>query len=229
MVSRVVKDLIERKIVRRPNANSSCSIAQRSLNKAVSSCDFRGGPRTDAQRYVRSAPRRRLTLHSILRRIIEGDEPLRSPAAARGRRKAAARCADRRRQVRLDVPVAGAPTRGCTSPRWPISPDRARAALAAYGWPPDAHGARPLRTPLERHDVVTDDAHAAIAAAETEIVIDATGNPAAGIGHALACCQNGKHVVMVNVEADALAGPLLANARATPASSTRSRMGISRR
>ena len=26
----------------------------------------------------------------------------------------------------------------------------------------------------------------------------------------LACCQHGKHVVMVNVEADALAGPLLA-------------------
>lgn len=26
----------------------------------------------------------------------------------------------------------------------------------------------------------------------------------------LACCEHGKHIVMVNVEADALAGPLLA-------------------
>jgi predicted homoserine dehydrogenase-like protein len=41
-------------------------------------------------------------------------------------------------------------------------------------------------------------------------VIDATGSPAAGIAHVLACCQHGKHIVMVNVEADALAGPLLA-------------------
>jgi Predicted homoserine dehydrogenase len=41
-------------------------------------------------------------------------------------------------------------------------------------------------------------------------VIDATGSPAAGIAHALACCRHGKHIVMVNVEADALAGPLLA-------------------
>ena len=32
----------------------------------------------------------------------------------------------------------------------------------------------------------------------------------AGIRHALACCAHGKHIVMVNVEADALAGPLLA-------------------
>jgi predicted homoserine dehydrogenase-like protein len=34
--------------------------------------------------------------------------------------------------------------------------------------------------------------------------------PEAGIAHALACIRAGKHVVMVNVEADALAGPLLA-------------------
>ena len=57
---------------------------------------------------------------------------------------------------------------------------------------------------------ITDDALAMIAAPEVEIVIDATGSPTAGIRHALACCTHGKHVVMVNVEADALAGPLLA-------------------
>ena len=57
---------------------------------------------------------------------------------------------------------------------------------------------------------VTDDAPALIAAPEMEIVIDATGKPEAGVRHALACCTHGKHVVMVNVEADALAGPLLA-------------------
>jgi predicted homoserine dehydrogenase-like protein len=49
-----------------------------------------------------------------------------------------------------------------------------------------------------------------IARADVEIVIDATGAPAAGIAHVLACCDHRKHIVMVNVEADALAGPLLA-------------------
>ena len=40
--------------------------------------------------------------------------------------------------------------------------------------------------------------------------IEATGNPAAGIAHALAAIAARQHIVMVNVEADALAGPLLA-------------------
>ncbi len=43
-----------------------------------------------------------------------------------------------------------------------------------------------------------------------DIVIDATGSAAAGVMHVLACCEHRKHVVMVNIEADALAGPLLA-------------------
>ncbi len=43
-----------------------------------------------------------------------------------------------------------------------------------------------------------------------DIVIDATGSATAGVTHVLACCEHRKHVVMVNVEADALAGPLLA-------------------
>ena len=51
---------------------------------------------------------------------------------------------------------------------------------------------------------------AAISAGPVDVVVDATGSPAAGIRHVLSCCTHGKHVVMVNVEADALAGPLLA-------------------
>ena len=49
-----------------------------------------------------------------------------------------------------------------------------------------------------------------IAADGLDVVIDATGHPAAGIAHARACFAAGRHVVMVNVEADALCGPLLA-------------------
>ncbi|MDH4181946.1 MAG: flagellar biosynthesis protein FlgA, partial [Betaproteobacteria bacterium] len=92
-----------------------------------------------------------------------------------------------------------------------LAPDRAKASLARTGWPVERYAARTIaEAGRSGATCVTDDALAAIAAPETEIVIDATGNPAAGIRHALACCAHGRHVVMVNVEADALAGPLLA-------------------
>jgi len=92
-----------------------------------------------------------------------------------------------------------------------LVPARARVSLARVGWSAERCAARsPADAVQHGTTFVTDDAHAVIAAPEVEIVIDATGHPAAGIRHALACCANGKHVVMVNVEADALAGPLLA-------------------
>jgi predicted homoserine dehydrogenase-like protein len=92
-----------------------------------------------------------------------------------------------------------------------LAPDRARASLTRVGWAEDRFGARSLDEAARAGTTcVTDDAMAAIAHAATEVVIDATGHPAAGISHALACCRHGKHIVMVNVEADTLAGPLLA-------------------
>lgn len=81
-----------------------------------------------------------------------------------------------------------------------LRPDRARQALAKVGW--DDAAIDTVR--------LTEDAEALVASDAVEIVIDATGHPAAGIRHVLACCRHGKHIVMVNVEADALAGPLLA-------------------
>ncbi len=92
-----------------------------------------------------------------------------------------------------------------------LAPDRARAALTRVGWPASALNAASTGEALRAGKVFfTDDAEALIASPEVDIVIDATGQAAAGIGHALACCEHGKHIVMVNVEADALAGPLLA-------------------
>src|SRR4051812_11904211 len=92
-----------------------------------------------------------------------------------------------------------------------LAPDRARASLERVGWDTARFAARTLDD-AARHGTtcVTDDALAAIAHPATEVVIDATGHPAAGISHVLACCRHRKHIVMVNVEADALAGPLLA-------------------
>jgi predicted homoserine dehydrogenase-like protein len=81
-----------------------------------------------------------------------------------------------------------------------LSPDRARAACRAVGWDESRSQATAF----------SDDAPSAIAGDDVEIVIEATGNPAAGIVHARAAIAAGKHIVMVNVEADALCGPLLA-------------------
>jgi predicted homoserine dehydrogenase-like protein len=92
-----------------------------------------------------------------------------------------------------------------------LSPDRARAALVRTGWEAEGFGAGSFEDARKRGSTyLCEDGLALIASPAIEIVIDATGSPAAGIRHALACCEHGKHIVMVNVEADALAGPLLA-------------------
>ena len=81
-----------------------------------------------------------------------------------------------------------------------LDPQRARDACATVGW----DSARVDAT------VFTDDGAALIRSDGVEVVVEATGNPAAGIAHARAAIAAGKHIVMVNVEADVLAGPLLA-------------------
>jgi len=92
-----------------------------------------------------------------------------------------------------------------------LDPARAFATLSRTGWASERCGARSFAAAAKTAAThVTADALALIDAPEIDIVIDATGNPAAGIRHALASFARGKHVVMVNVEADALAGPLLA-------------------
>ena len=92
-----------------------------------------------------------------------------------------------------------------------LRPDRAADTLCRVGWPAERYAARSIaEAGRSGTTYLTDDALTAIAAAEVEIVIEATGHPGAGIRHALACCRHGKHVVMVNVEADALVGPWLA-------------------
>ncbi|BBK44803.1 flagellar protein FlgA [Allostella vacuolata] len=92
-----------------------------------------------------------------------------------------------------------------------LSPDRARAALARCGWPAAQYAARGYdEARAGGTTFLTDDAAAMIAADGLDVVVEATGHPAAGIRHALAAFAHGRHVAMVNVEADVLAGPLLA-------------------
>src|SRR2546429_4643304 len=80
-----------------------------------------------------------------------------------------------------------------------LDPARARKACRPVGW--DA----------ARIAATTFAADAAKATSgDIEVIVEATGNPAVGITHARAAIAAGKHIVMVNVEADVLAGPLLA-------------------
>src|ERR1700753_3030359 len=80
-----------------------------------------------------------------------------------------------------------------------LDPGRAREACRTLGW--DANR-------IAATSFVTDGAKAI--GGNVEVVVEATGNPAGGIRHARAAIAAGKHIVMVNVEADVLAGPLLA-------------------
>jgi predicted homoserine dehydrogenase-like protein len=92
-----------------------------------------------------------------------------------------------------------------------LAPERARDQLLRVGWPAERIAAPSLEQAFAKGSTaIIDDAAKLISAPQIEVVIDATGVPVAGIRHALLAIEHGKHIVMVNVEADVLAGPLLA-------------------
>jgi predicted homoserine dehydrogenase-like protein len=88
---------------------------------------------------------------------------------------------------------------------------RARSQLKTANWPETAFAVASLDDACrQRATLVTEDAEALVGDPRIEVIVEATGVPGAGIHHALKSIANGKHIVMVNVEADAVAGPLLA-------------------
>ncbi len=92
-----------------------------------------------------------------------------------------------------------------------LSVERARAAMLATGWPKEqTTAASPAKALAGGATFLTDDADLLINAGRLDVVIEATGDPEAGIRHALASIERGRHIIMVNVEADVLAGPLVA-------------------
>lgn len=81
-----------------------------------------------------------------------------------------------------------------------LNPEAARKSCLNVGWPAGK---------LEKTRI-TRDAFELIASPDVDVIVEATGHPAAGIAHAREAIAQRKHIVMVNVEADVLAGPLLA-------------------
>ena len=77
--------------------------------------------------------------------------------------------------------------------------DKAKKACREIGWSEDQMN----------NIIFTEDFEKAINNDEVDVVVEATGHPSSGIKHARTCFKYGKHVIMVNVEADVLAGPSL--------------------
>lgn len=91
-----------------------------------------------------------------------------------------------------------------------IDVPKARAALARTGWPADRCRASSLDEAARTGGTtVIDAAEDLICHPAVDVVLEITGNPLVGTAHAVAAIDNGKHVIMVNVEADCLVGPLL--------------------
>ncbi len=92
-----------------------------------------------------------------------------------------------------------------------IAPDNARVNLKRVGWQEDRYGASSLDAACaEGTTHVGDDWHTLASHPKIDIIVEATGNPIAAVDHAMYAFDQGKHVVMVTVEADAFCGPLLA-------------------
>ena len=81
-----------------------------------------------------------------------------------------------------------------------LAPANARTNLERVGWSAAAIAGTPIIEDWQK--LVSDP--------QIDIVIEATGNPVAAVEHILGAFRNGKHVVNVTVEADALCGPMLA-------------------
>jgi predicted homoserine dehydrogenase-like protein len=94
-----------------------------------------------------------------------------------------------------------------------INPEKAKKTFELAGFQrsdiAEAENSATANVAMENNKpVVTKDTNALLFS-DIDIVVDATGIPEAGCEYAFKAIMNKKHVVMVNVEADALAGPIL--------------------
>lgn len=94
-----------------------------------------------------------------------------------------------------------------------LSKERALVSLKRTGFPEDRYDTTATLTVSEgiasNKTAIVTDSSSLISTPGIDVILEITGNPAVGVRHALLCCEHKKHIVMINVEADVLAGPLL--------------------
>lgn len=94
-----------------------------------------------------------------------------------------------------------------------LDAEKAKRACIAAGWPEEAVGivssSSSINDGAARGKVMVTDNVDHLIKADLEVIIEATGVTEAGTYHAWTALEAGKHVVMANVEADALLGPIL--------------------
>jgi predicted homoserine dehydrogenase-like protein len=96
-----------------------------------------------------------------------------------------------------------------------INPEAARKALRIAGYPEDGHAVADTSAAFEAvlesgRAAITQDAQLVCRSGHIDVVIDATGKPAVGAEIGLTAMEHGKHLVMMNVEADVTIGAYLA-------------------
>lgn len=89
-----------------------------------------------------------------------------------------------------------------------LNKERAEGALTLVGWPQENVVDSVDEALSTGKTALVTDAYELLAA-DIDVIVEATGNPIAGISHALKAIETKKHIIMVTVEADALAGPAL--------------------
>ena len=90
-----------------------------------------------------------------------------------------------------------------------INVKRAEGAFELVGWP--QHQIAPdIATALENRSTTIVANADELFDVDIDVIVEATGNPIVGVKHALRAIETEKHIIMVTVEADALAGPALA-------------------
>lgn len=86
-----------------------------------------------------------------------------------------------------------------------LDPAKAKKSCTNVGWSDEL---------ISRTEFV-DDAMMIMTLGKVDVLVEATGDPKLGVVHAQAAIRSGIHIIMVNVEADVLAGPQLAHEAAS--------------
>ncbi len=140
-----------------------------------------------------------MNLHSLLAQRVERKGPVRIGIIGAGKFGSMILAQAQRIEVLHVVGIAD------------LDVGKARASLQRVGWPVEKYAASSLAAALKSGATcVLDDATKLSSFPEIECIVEATGHPIAGVRHALTAIEHGKHIVMVNVEADVMVGPLLA-------------------